>query len=189
MRTILAAWLIVLLIVAGCGYQPPPAPPASTTASQTPAPKPNPQGPPAPAPGQSGTTAGIQAASNAVGLAPLDMMDGGSPAPVKKAPPQPKPEGTYSKAETRRRRRGAGYGGGIITEPVHQYFRLRERINFLMMDKAMSDFKILKERLPKDQAEFDALMAEYGVKLPQLNPGEEYYYDPQAGELMVRHPQ
>jgi hypothetical protein len=195
MRTRIAALSVVLLIAAGCGYEPAPVPPAKQVASQQPAAKPGPAPNPgisSPAEGQSGLTGGMRAAGNAIGLAPLDMMgggsSGGSPAqPPQKAPPV-KPAATYSKAQAGVGAQGQGYGGGIITEPVRQYFRMRESINFLMYDKAMNEFKILNERLPKDQQEFDKLMSEYGVQLPRLNPGERYVYDPKAGELKVEHP-
>ncbi len=192
MRTTIAALSLLCSIVAGCGDQPAAVPPAPKTTAQKapPAPASN-RGISSPAEGQSGLTGGMRAAGNAIGLAPLDMM-GGGPAP---SPPQqqpvapPKPPAYYEKAQPGVGVQGRGYGGGLITTPVATYFHARERIAFLMVDKAMNDFKALNERLPKDQAEFDKLMKEYGVRLPRLNPEERYVYDPQKGELLVEHPQ
>ena len=191
MRTTIAALSVALLIAAGCGYEPAAVPPAKQVASQQPAAKPGPAsntGISSPAEGQSGLTGGMRAAGNAIGMAPMDMMDGGSSGGAGAPPQKAKPASTYSKAQVGVGAQGQGYGGGMVTEPVRQYFRIRERINFLMMDKAMNDFKVLQERLPRDQQEFDKLMSENGVRFPQLNPGERYVYDPKTGELMVEHP-
>jgi hypothetical protein len=190
---ILAVLAVMCLIVAGCGYEPaavPPGPAAKqATAQNPPAPSPSRSGPE-----QSGLTGGMRAAGNAIGLAPLDMMDGGptgaAPAqpPAQPVPP-PKPPAYYEKAQPGVGAQGRGYGGGLITTPVATYFRARERIAFLRVEQAMKEFKILQERVPRDQAEFDKLMSEYGVQLPRLNPDERYIYDPKTGQLLVEHPQ
>jgi hypothetical protein len=181
-------------MAAGCGDQPAAVPPAAQATAQKVAPAPaSNSGIRSPAEGQSGLTGGMRAAGSAIGLAPLDMMGGGGSGGAPTPPPQPvgppKPPAYYEKAQVGVGAQGRGYGGGLITEPVRQYFRMRQQINFLMVDKALHDFKMLQERLPRDQQEFDKLMKEYGVQLPRLEPGERYIYDPQKGELLVEHPQ
>lgn len=52
-------------------------------------------------------------------------------------------------------KKGQGYGGGIITEPVHQYFIAQDRIIFeIQIPQAMKLFQAEKNRYPKDMAEF-----------------------------------
>jgi len=193
MRTIILAVLAVMcLIVAGCGYEPAPvspSPPAKqVTAQNPPAPSPARSGPE-----QSGLTGGMRAMGNAIGMAPLDMMGGPSSAGPAQPPKQPiappKPPVYYEKAQPGVGVQGRGYGGGLSTTPVATYFHARERIAFLRVEQALKEFKILQERVPRDQAEFDNLMKEYGVQLPRLNPDERYVYDPKTGQLFVEHPQ
>src|SRR5262245_53949043 len=61
-------------------------------------------------------------------------------APVTQTPPDPNPirqletsqesDPTLDKAQAGVGKQGQGYGGGLITEPVHQYFNARDRITF-----------------------------------------------------------
>ena len=56
------------------------------------------------------------------------------------------------------------------------------------MEKAVRDFKTLNERFPKTQQEFmTEIIEKNGIRLPELPPGDEYVYDAQKGELLVRH--
>ena len=43
---------------------------------------------------------------------------------------RPRRGGERQKAEAGVGKKGQGYGGGIITEPVHQYFIGKDRITF-----------------------------------------------------------
>lgn len=86
-------------------------------------------------------------------------------------------------------KKGSRYGGGIITEPVSQYFGMRERITFISIQKAMRTFEALHERLPESHEEFmKEIVQESGLQLPSLWEGERYEYDPEVGELMVVRP-
>jgi len=94
------------------------------------------------------------------------------------------------KAETGVGRRGRGYGGGMVTEPIRQYFRAQQRIQLLLMEKAIRDYKTLHGRMPKTHDEFmKEIIRANAIRLPELPDGEEYIYDPEQEELMVRRPQ
>ena len=94
------------------------------------------------------------------------------------------------KAETGVGRRGRGYGGGMVTEPIRQYFRVQQRMQFILMDKAIRDYKTLNGRMPKTHDEFmKEIIKANAIRLPELPDGEEYIYDPEQEELMVRRPQ
>jgi len=102
-----------------------------------------------------------------------------------------KPPAGYERkvAEVGVGKKGRGYGGGIVSEPIRQKFRIEQRIVFLQVQKALNEFKAFNDRLPKSHEEFmTAIVAEYGLQLPELPQGERYVYDPQAGELMVERP-
>lgn len=52
-------------------------------------------------------------------------------------------------------KKGRGYGGGIITEPVRQYFIGQDRITFeIQIPEGMKLFQAEHNRYPKDMAEF-----------------------------------
>jgi hypothetical protein len=81
---------------------------------------------------------------------------------------------------------GQGYGGGLITEPVHQFFSMR---NLIMWDQIKHDMDIwqaIHNRWPKTAQEFQKEILEpANIELPELPPGHRYVYDPKAGQLMV----
>ena len=87
-------------------------------------------------------------------------------------------------------KKGQGYGGGIITEPVHQYFVVQDRIIFeIQIPEAMKLFQAEHNRYPKDMKEFQRAILDPGsIVLPDLRPGERYVYDAQQHELMVERP-
>lgn len=85
--------------------------------------------------------------------------------------------------------KGRGYGGGIITEPVHVYFHARERITFDQVKHNLDLYKALNGSAPKTTEEFmDKVIKANGTKLPELPPGYRYIYDPVKEQLMVEHP-
>jgi hypothetical protein len=82
-------------------------------------------------------------------------------------------------------RKGQGYGGGIITEPLSQYFQIQTRIEFLNMKSWLKNFWALNNnKSPPTVEEFDKkILKEAGVSLPELSPGQFYVYDPSAKDL------
>jgi hypothetical protein len=97
------------------------------------------------------------------------------------------PQVERQKAEVGVGRKGQGYGGGIITEPLHQYFAGKDRITFeIQIPEGMKLFQAEHNRYPKDMAEFQrAILEPAGIRLPDLYPGDKYVYDAATHELMV----
>ena len=86
-------------------------------------------------------------------------------------------------------KRGRNYGGGVISEPIKQYFQASQRINLLNMTHAMKLYKAEHGRLPKTHDEFmEKIIKINSIELPELPEGERYVYDPKLGELMVERP-
>ena len=91
-----------------------------------------------------------------------------------------------AKAEGGVGKRGQGYGGGIITEPVRQYFIAQDRIklnieipNNLKMYRALGNNK----NPPTVEAFVKEVLDPSGIVLPDLSPGEFYVYDPNGKGL------
>ncbi|HZZ28544.1 MAG TPA: hypothetical protein VFE46_11125 [Pirellulales bacterium] len=95
---------------------------------------------------------------------------------------------TLQKAEAGVGKQGSGYGGGLITEPVHEFFVGRDKITFeiqiphqLQLWKAENN-----NRNPKNFEEYKRVILDpCGVDLPELPPGKRYLYDPKTGDLLV----
>ena len=119
------------------------------------------------------------------------------------APPPPPPSGADDESEPAVEddgyerevaaagvgKKGRNYGGGVITEPVKQYFQASQRINFLNMKRAMDLFKASNGKLPQSHEEFmDKIIKANEIELPELPDGQRYIYDPKLGELMVEKP-
>jgi hypothetical protein len=98
---------------------------------------------------------------------------------------------TVKKAEGTDGVKGSGYGGGIITEPVSQYFRLQNRIQFeIQIPKQLQLWKAEHNRFPKDEKEYEKeILIPCGINgvkdLPELPMNCRYLYDPKTGELLV----
>jgi hypothetical protein len=93
-------------------------------------------------------------------------------------------------------KRGQGYGGGIVTEPVRQYFLNEERINLqIQYPKAVKEYRAFNNNKNPQTLEVfrDKILDEYGISLPELREGEFYVYDPKGKEaedmLLVARPQ
>jgi hypothetical protein len=94
-------------------------------------------------------------------------------------------------AETGVGAKGRDYGGGMITEPARQYWRVQERIIFdVQIPKALDLYKGLHDnKAPATHDEFmKEIIQENSIKLPKLPPGEKYIYDPEKAELFVERP-
>ena len=84
-----------------------------------------------------------------------------------------------------------GYGGGLITTPVHTYFAAKQMIVFnVQIPEAMNIFKATNDNKPPRSA--DEFMKEIikasNIALPELPAGDRYVYDPKTGDLLVEHP-
>jgi hypothetical protein len=127
---------------------------------------------------------------------PASVLDYAPAAPTAPATPiakptPPPPATEQIKAEVGVGKKGRGYGGGIITEPAHQFFAIKERIAFeveiphaLELYKAEHDGKGPKthEAFMRDIIEFNS------IKLPELPDGHRYVYDPKEAQMMVEIP-
>ena len=82
-------------------------------------------------------------------------------------------------------KRGQGYGGGIITEPIRQRFVLQDRITFLNMQNTLKAYRAENnnQNPPTIQEYIDKIVTPSGVTLPELSPGQFYVYDPTATNL------
>jgi hypothetical protein len=83
-------------------------------------------------------------------------------------------------------RKGQGYGGGIITEPLSQYFQIQTRIEFITMKNTLKTGyrPYHDDKNPPTVEEFDReVLKPSGVTLPELSPGQFYVYDPSAKDL------
>ena len=86
--------------------------------------------------------------------------------------------------------KGRRYGGGIVTEPLRTRFRAHERIVFDNVTYALKLFQAEHGQLPKTHEEFmEKIIRANQIALPSLPPGDEYWYDADQGQLMVRHPE
>jgi hypothetical protein len=79
-------------------------------------------------------------------------------------------------------KRGQGYGGGIITEPVRQRFVIQDRITFMNMLNTLKVYRAENnDKNPTSIQEFiDKIVTPSGLTLPELPAGHFYVYDPQA---------
>lgn len=84
--------------------------------------------------------------------------------------------------------KGREYGGGLVTEPVSQYWRQQDRLMLQQIEYALKLYRAEHGNFPASQQEFLDLVAEQGLKLPQLQPGHEYVYEAETGQLFVRRP-
>ena len=115
-------------------------------------------------------------------------------APVASATPQnggdPTPGADREKAVRGSGVKGRRYGGGVVTEPVRQYFRLQQASVFeIQIPHDLGLFKAEHNRFPKDWAEFKREILEpASIQLPELPEGERYVFDAKEGELMVERP-
>lgn len=87
-------------------------------------------------------------------------------------------------------KRGRNYGGGVITEPIKQYFGVQQRIQLMNLKRAMDLYKAgHNNKLPATHEAFMKEVVEANsLQLPELPAGERYVFDPQVGELMVERP-
>ena len=86
-------------------------------------------------------------------------------------------------------KKGRNYGGGIISEPIRQRFRMEQKINFQNVKRAMDLYRAEHGFFPKTEEEFmKRIIKANDIALPELPDGERYVYEPKTGELMVERP-
>jgi hypothetical protein len=193
MRLSLCAIVVAALsCVLGCGDLPPA--PTSPTAQAPPPPAPAPPGNPngaatADAPLAETPDAAADATSEPAAETPAEETPADAPADDSAAAPA---AGDTTAAEVGVGVKGKDYGGpGFVTTPNEAYFRTGERIAFeIQIPSAMKLYKAGHDNKgPKTHEEFmNVIIKENGVDLPELAEGEEYLYDPQTEQLLVRHP-
>lgn len=77
-----------------------------------------------------------------------------------------------------------------IVTPAISLFRTRERMVFeVKIPHAMQLYEAMNGRKPQSQKEFfDQIIKANQIQLPELQPGHQYVYDPEKGQLMVERP-
>jgi hypothetical protein len=113
---------------------------------------------------------------------------------LKPAPPQPAPPPTPVPTVTERVQatpenvgvKGKEYGGGIITEPLAQRWRVQDRLVMQNVDYALKLYQADQGRYPATHDEFmEKIIRANNLKLPDLPPGQRYLYVAETHELMV----
>ena len=112
-------------------------------------------------------------------------------APQRSVPRAPGPteqvEATVNTVGTR----GRSYGGGIVSEPVSQLFKQKDRIHLMQLEQAVKLYKAEHGRVPQTHEEFMQKIVnnpQYGIRLPELPPGHRYVWDPKQEKLLVERP-
>lgn len=80
-------------------------------------------------------------------------------------------------------------GQGYLYAVFSARFVAQNKITMAQIKKTMDLFEATHSRYPGSHEEFwQAIILEGGVTLPELEEGEEYFYDAEKRELMVRKP-
>jgi hypothetical protein len=178
----LCSTLVATLL--GCG-------PSASTSSTAPSAQPQ-TGGSAPPPPAAPVARKDEAGSDNAAKPPVDASAQSNPKtnePAAANSEANKTGGELAKAEKGVGAKGRGYGGGIITEPIHQYFNIQQTIDFQMIDNDLKHYHALHNRYPKDWEEFKKEILEPGNRLlPELPEGENFYFDGKTGKLFVQRP-
>lgn len=172
--------LAALTTTLGCES---PAPPANQASEMT-------QPPPEP-------EAAAEAPAPAAAEPKAPSPDGGQPAaePAADGAADPAAEAPAEGEELKKAEPGVGvkgkdYGGpGFVTTPIETMFKVEDRIAFeIQIPKAMDLYKAdHNNKGPKTHEEFmNVIIKEHAVQLPELPPGNVYWYDAKTEQLMVR---
>lgn len=208
---ILISALVAIVPTIGCDAPQPVAQGGGQAASAPPAPPPPPGWEaPAPPPAAEQPAAQPQSApANTAGSRPaalpveskVGVFAGGlddlaasprSSSPPPAATPAPEPATELVKAK-----RGVGIKGrsldqykGPIVTPVKALFSTKERVIFeINIPHALNLYDAANGAPPKTHEEFmEGVIKANNIKLPELPPGHEYWYDAEAKELMVKRP-
>lgn len=78
---------------------------------------------------------------------------------------------------------------GVLVTPVKALFKVKQQAAFLKVDYALKLYDAEHGYKPKTEEEFMAKIIEFNkIELPELPEGQKYFWDPEAGELMVERP-
>ncbi len=79
---------------------------------------------------------------------------------------------------------------GFLMTPINTYFSTKEKLALMQVEDGLKKFRALKGRKPKDFQEVQKeILKPAAIKLPELKPGETYFFDASKGPngtLMVR---
>ncbi len=79
---------------------------------------------------------------------------------------------------------------GFLMTPINAYFSTKEKLALMQVEDGLKKFRALKGRKPKDFQEVQKeILKPAAIKLPELKPGETYFFDASKGPngtLMVR---
>jgi len=131
---------------------------------------------------------------------PVEPPQAEVPVPPEDAPTQEAPA-QEDRTEMVRAETGVGVRGqslspvtannpaDIVVAPVAAMFRTQQRIVFLQVEAAENRFHAMHDRSPASHEEYmQAVIRANSISLPQLPPGQEYFYDAAARELKVKRP-
>ena len=79
---------------------------------------------------------------------------------------------------------------GVFVTPAKALFNTKQRVAFeFKIEPALRLYEAEKGHRPKTHKEFMEKIIKFNqIELPELPSGQEYIYDPEKGELMVKRP-
>ena len=103
-------------------------------------------------------------------------------------------KGNTTKGKTVKAEPGSGKWqpgkAGFLMTPINTYFSTKEKLALMQVEDGLKKFRALKGRKPKDFQEVQKeILKPAAIKLPELKPGETYFFDASKGPdgtLMVR---
>ena len=103
-------------------------------------------------------------------------------------------KGNTTKGKTVKAEPGSGKWqpgkAGFLMTPINAYFSTKEKLALMQVEDGLKKFRALKGRKPKDFQEVQKeILKPAAIKLPELKPGETYFFDASKGPdgtLMVR---
>jgi len=94
----------------------------------------------------------------------------------------------YELAEVGVGSKGRDYKSGYLGEVVGARFRAEEKIRFAQAQQALQMHVAQRGRPPQSNEQFmKEVLRANNIPLPQLPPGDSYFYDAREQQLMVRH--
>ncbi len=105
-----------------------------------------------------------------------------------KSTAETKPGTIREKADVGAGEKGRGYGGDPISAALKARWSVEEKLTYGRIRQALDLYKAEKGQFPSDYEAFrKEILVPNNFKLPKLPEGDNYSYDPIAGDLMVEH--